>query len=300
MAASSRSEKVMVPPMVDPSSENKVENPDFSKMFLKYHRNNGDDVKFLFNINFKNLKLLSGDKFRHEEVLDMDLPSQFVDNNKHLGILGSALDGLVCLYDFSNQKNIILWNPAYGQKRVLPTNYAAKLGSTDDNITNIHVHGFGYDLVTRDFKVIQYVIYDNVDFGDDDETKNFWQVYCLHTNKWTKLNIPSGHQIPFLQYNPNGLEVYLEGFFLWLGRVEAYGQLYLVSFNLEAFNLIDYNKLVTLTPMNADVTESFLKLVVLNRYVAMITQHDDPMSFSISILGKMGVKESWTTSLKLS
>jgi F-box interacting protein len=71
-------------------------------MFLKYHRNNGDDVKFLFNVNFKNLRLLSGDKFQHEEVLHMDLPSQVVDNNKHLGILGSAVDGLVCLYDFSN------------------------------------------------------------------------------------------------------------------------------------------------------------------------------------------------------
>jgi hypothetical protein len=63
MAASPRSEIVMVPPMADPSSENKVENPDFSKIFFKFHRNNGDDVKFLFNINFKNLRLLSGDKF---------------------------------------------------------------------------------------------------------------------------------------------------------------------------------------------------------------------------------------------
>jgi hypothetical protein len=144
------------------------------------------------------------------------------------------------------------------------------------------------------------VIYDNVDSGDDDETNNFFQVYCLRTNKWTKLNIPSGHQIPFLQYNPNGLEVYFDGFCHWLGRVEAYGQLYLVSFNLEAFNLTDDNKLVTLTPVDADVIESFLKLVVLNGYGDMITQHADPMSFSISILGKMGVKESWTTSLKLS
>jgi hypothetical protein len=63
-----------------------------------------------------------------------------------------------------------------------------------------------------------------------------------------------------------------------------------VSFNLEAFKLTDYNKLVTLTPVDADVTESFLKLVVLNGYVAMITQHADPMSLSILILGKMGVK----------
>jgi hypothetical protein len=154
-----RSEK-MVPPLADTSSENKVtehipedihfsilsklpiksiirfssvrkswsglfENLNFLKMFcknlvLKYHGNNGDDVELLFNINFKNLSLLSGDKFQKEVSLDMDLPSQFVDYNKHLGIIGSAIDGVICLYDVSNQKNIILWNPANGQKHVLP------------------------------------------------------------------------------------------------------------------------------------------------------------------------------------
>jgi len=288
MAASEK--KKMLPPMADPSSENKVENPDFLKMFLKYHGNNDDDVELLFNINFKNLRLLEGDKFQH---LDMGLPSQFVDGNEHLGILGSAVDGVICLYDVNNQKNIIFWNPANGQKRVLPTNYAEDLGSTDDCIPNICVHGFGYDCVNRHFKVIQYVIYDNVPSGgdeddDDDETNSFWQLYSLSTNKWTKLDI-IGHHIPFLQDYPNGLEVYLDGFCYWLGRLEASGQHYLVSFNLTSSNFS-----ISDAPVDKDVYESSLKLVVLNGSVAMITQHDDPMSFSISILGQIGVQESWT------
>lgn len=320
MAEAPRSEKVMVPPMADPSSENKAterihfsilsklpiksinrfstvrkswsglfENPDFLKMFCKnlvskYHGNNGDDVGLLFNINSKNLSLLSGDKFKPLNMVN--LPSQFVDYNKQLGILGSAVDGVICLYDVYNQKNIILWNPSNNEKRVLPTNYAEDLGGIDDCIPNICVHGFGYDTVNRDFNVVQYVINDNVySDGSLDQTDSFWQVYSLKSNKWKPLD---GVRLPFLQYNPNGLEVYLDGVCHWLGRKKTNGQLFLVSFNLEAFNS-------ALTPVDADVTESSLKLVVLNGSVAMITQHADPMSFSISILGQIGVQNSWTT-----
>jgi len=326
MAAPS-SEK-MVPPMADPSSENKVtkqipedihfsilsklpiksinrfssvskswyglfENPDFLKMFsnnlvLKYH---GDDVKLLFNINFKKLRLLSGDKFQHEVSLNMHLPPPFVGSN-HLAILGSAVDGVICLYDVNNQKNIILCNPANGEKRVLPTNYAEDLGTVEDSITNIMVHGFGYDTVNQDFKVVQYVNNENVHSeGSPDETDSFWQVYSVKTNKWKKSQINfDGVPLPFLQDYPNGLEVYLDSVCHWLGRISTDDPLYLVS-----FNLTNYSTLLTLTPVDADVTESSLKLVVLNGSIAMITHHVSSMSYRIYTLGQIGVKESWTT-----
>ncbi|XP_024628797.1 F-box protein CPR1 [Medicago truncatula] len=229
------------------------------------------------------LYLRSGDNFQDEKELDMNLPSAF--DARHFHILGSAIQGVLCLYIVGNQKNIILWNPdVSGQYRVLPTDYAEDLGSRDEDfVPNFQVHGFGYDAANHDFKVIQLVKY----FGYH-ETISFWQVYCLRSNTWTKLNIPSGNQIPFHQYYPNGLEVYLDGFCHWLGRV-AYGQLYLVS-----FNLTNYKFSVAAAPVDVGVTEQSLKLVVLNGSVAMINQHADPMSFSISILGKIGVKESWT------
>lgn len=265
------------------------EKPSFLQKFfnnLASKSHDDDDVKPLFNINDR-LYLRSGDNFQHEVELDMNLlPSPF--DAKHFNILGSAIHGILCLYLVDNQKNIILWNPdVSGQYRVLPTDYAEDLGSPDEDfVANFQVHGFGYDTFNHDFKVIQLVNYYGYnDIGDDDDT--FWQVYCLRTNKWTKLNIPSGHQIPFLQDNPNGLEVYLDGFCHWLGRVKARGQLYLVSFNLT-------NSKLSAARVNVDVTESSLKLVVLNGSVALITQHDDPMSFSISILGQIGVGNSWT------
>jgi len=260
----------------------------FNNLVSKSH-DDDDDVKPLFNINDR-LYLRSGDNFQNEKELDMNLPSPFDD--RHFHILGSAIQGILCLYIADNQKNVILWNPdVSGQYRVLPTDYAEDLGYPyEDFVANFQVHGFGYDPVNHDFKVIQLVnYYGYYDEGDDDETNSFWQVYCLRTNNWTKLNIPSGHQIPFLQCNPNGLEVYLDGFCHWLGRVEAFGHVYLVS-----FNLTNSRYSVLATPVDKDVYESSLKLVVLNGSVAMITQHNDPMSFSISILGQIGVQESWT------
>ncbi|RHN41305.1 putative F-box domain, galactose oxidase/kelch, beta-propeller, F-box associated interaction [Medicago truncatula] len=278
------------------------ENPAFLNMFLasESHYNDHPDVKLLFNTNMTlspRLYLCSGEHFKIESELEMEFPSSFL--NKNLSILGSAIHGVICLYEVSNQNNVIVWNPVNGQKHVLPTNHA------ENCISNVLVHGFGYDHVHQDFKVIQYVVNNGVKcLGSRDQSNSFWQVYSLVNNKHTKIEV--AFSVPFLHYKPyDGMEVYLDNVCYWLGRISEDDQLYLVSFNLAK------NKFLTNTPLDNkwvryydeydfDVTELFLKLVVIHGSVAMIIQHTDPFSFSIYILGEIGMKETWTKLVNVS
>jgi molecular chaperone HtpG len=179
---------------------------------------------------------------------------------------------------------VLLWNPAIDKVYVIPPNHLLPHGFS----YHFCLHGFGYDHVRDDYKVIRHVDYNVATWYTEDISITpltpdpFWEIYSLRSNSWRKLDI----QIRSDGYS-GGTEVYLNGVCHWLGEIED--EIFVMSFNLS-------NDVFFTTRVDWD-GDSFLKLVVLNGYVAIISNYvynDGSYNISISILGEIGVKESWT------
>ncbi|GAU32839.1 hypothetical protein TSUD_209070 [Trifolium subterraneum] len=260
--------------------------------FLNKFRNNlvskplplyDDDAYLLYKRTMPQTKLSLG-LGEKEIALDLDLPSIFHGNaNSDFDILGSAINGIICLYDYHDHTNILFCNPYTQEIKVIPYSPAKFL--PPDLTDAFYLHGFGYDHVHDDFKVIMFVNCDLVydEYWEDAMPDPFWEIYSLKRNSWRRLKT---NDIPYINYVPVGLEVYLDGMCHWLGTTD--GETYhVVSFNFS-------NEVFFATPID-EVVPSCFKLVVINGSLAMITMNDNTMSFNISILGEIGVKESRTT-----
>jgi molecular chaperone HtpG len=96
----------------------------------------------------------------------------------------------------------------------------------------------------------------------------FLEIYILNSNSWRKID---GH-VPRSYDNTN---VYMNSVCHWLSKIEK--RLQLVSFN--------FNK--------ESVITTLIPLVLLNGSIAYIN-YIGKSTFHISILGELGIKESWT------
>ncbi|XP_004509871.1 F-box/kelch-repeat protein At3g06240-like [Cicer arietinum] len=266
------------------------ENPNFIYMFhnnfLSKSHSLYDDVSIILNQfaspDFHwNLYLLSGEKLESKVKLDFPPPFHIQQNGVTLTrILSSAINGILCIYDCDNHTKAILWNPATKEIKVIPPS----LGEFSPEFRTVFtLHGFGYDHVSDDYKVIQHVSYFVFDGGPWDNVipDPFWEIYSLKRNSWRKLEF-------FTQprYYDIDTEVYLNGVCHWLGK--TIDKTHVVSFDL-------CNEVFFFTPSPLeDVHDDFdVHLVGLNGNVAMISNYKNTSSFHISILGELGVKESW-------
>ncbi|XP_072074447.1 uncharacterized protein [Arachis hypogaea] len=155
-----------------------------------------------------------------------------------------CVNGIICHYARGHEV-IGLWNPKTDERKIIPP------GITDDEPgydRHVSVHGFGYDNVNDDYKVIQcvYYIYDPMELEEP--------------------------ALTICEFATNGLEEQV-----------------LVSFNLstETFRT---TSIVWLQENDDGPTRT---LVVLNDSVTLISSFAQNNSIEISILGEVGVKESW-------
>jgi F-box interacting protein len=234
-----------------------------------------------------NWYLFSGDKF--ENKLKLNFASPFNMALRHgiavIRILGSAINGTLCVYSYNNlneEINAVLWNLATEEIKVIPHSLATITNSNNVVAYFIH-HGFGYDHIRDDYKVIHHVNYHNYD-DNDDAWPPFWEIYSLKSNSWRKL----GFDMPTRYRRTNGY-VYMNGVCHWLGETidetcVTIDEKCVVSFNLS-------NEVFIITPLPPDCFD--VNLVVLNGSFTLISNYKKTESFHISILGEFGVKESW-------
>ncbi|GAU51155.1 hypothetical protein TSUD_369620 [Trifolium subterraneum] len=224
-----------------------------------------------------NVYLLSGDKFQNK--VKLDLPHSFHIPGfgfTPIRVLGSAINGVFYIYDTDDLGTALLWNPATDQTIVIPPGLAE---FKPEFITEVFAHGFGYDHVSDDYKVIQLVHYTaSIENRLDNVTPNsFWEIYSLKSNSWRKIDVDM--PIYYNIYN----DVYFDGVCHWLAEKTS---------NLVSFNLCD--EVYFNTPLPLEDNDGFeVKLMVLNGFVAIITNRKKTTSFQISILGEFGVEESW-------
>ncbi|GAU34036.1 hypothetical protein TSUD_16240 [Trifolium subterraneum] len=257
------------------------ENHDFFKMFRnnlisKSHAIYDDACQILtqFDKPSWNVYLLSGDNFENKVKLDFPPSSFRISKFRPFSVVGSAINGILCISHKHNEA--ALWNPATEEIKIIPPGFAE---FNSDLTTFITRHGFGYDPITHDYKVIQHVDYYHSGIDKYPMVNPFWEIYSLQSNSWRKINF----DIPSSVWLSNKC-VYINGVCHWWGLSNK-----LVSFNL-------CNEMCFITPsFLEDSPDDFdvVNLNVLNGCVAIITSRRDSTSYQISILGELGFKESW-------
>jgi F-box interacting protein len=248
----------------------------------------------------------SGERFKNMVKLDWSNSLEEVDNCTSM----FSVNGTLCLYSGDNG-NIVLWNPVSQTIKDLP-NSEVQLAQFDmpygadeyvDFDVDYYLHGFGYDHVTNDYKVIWYAdihtelltryLEDEenllVDWLESIDFNSVWEIYSLRSNSWRKLHV----DMPYSSKCYECTQVYMDGVCHWLCEYHQTVGPCLVSFYLS-------NEVFFITPIPSDVDDCFyrkaswINLAVLNGFITLISYHEKTTTFHISILGEIGMEESWT------
>lgn len=266
----------------------------FRNNFLSNHRSYYDDTVLLLRqslngnvtqTHHENLFLLSGERFQNRVKLDW--PNIFQEQNlanSYIHILGHAsINGFLCVNNLYS--TIGLWNPTTEELKILPPSPNKFVPS--NLVYSVDPCGFGYDRDTDDYKVISHVEFvlpiEHENWIHENEHHDpLWEIYSLRSNSWKNLevdvDVPFSDRVDYL---------YLDGMCHWQGDD------YLVSFDLS-------NEVFFTTPIPLEIPSDRIRyeydvtLVLLNVSVALISHFKYSSTFYISILGKVGVKESWT------
>ncbi|KAK2355079.1 F-box/kelch-repeat protein [Trifolium repens] len=270
-----------------------IQNPNFMNFFRnnllsKSHSSHYNDSGLVLNQFVDsydwNIYLISGDKFENKVKLNLPPLFQIPNGVAPIRVLGSAINGVICIYDCHGvHTTTIFWNPATEEIIVIPPSHAE---FKPEFTTHIFPHGFGYDHVDDDYKIIQHVDYttENENALDDlDDVMMpdpFWQIYSLKSNSWRKLDF----DMPIIYWIFNSI-AYFNGMCHWLGETNM----------VVSFQLCNEVYFVTPCPLEEDThDEAFeVNLTVLNESVAIITNCKNTTSFQIFVLGEVGVEESW-------
>jgi F-box interacting protein len=281
-------------------------NPYFMSMFRKnllYHNHSYYNDTSLLQLETvtigAELKLvlysLSGERCQNKTKLDW--PNPFEEANPEFDVMGSgSINEILCLVGKSQPNNrVVLWNPTTDEFKVVPISLHESSRYGDVEITR---HGFGYVSIGDEYKVIRQLMYtpkSEIDNDIDDLSLEdvsyelFWEIYSLRTNSWRKLD----SNVPY-DYREDG--ICLDGVCHWLGE-DGYDSDEDDDVHLLSFDLSKEALLITPIPSECDSRNFQIvwkDLVVLNGFIALISycKNNDP--FHISILGEIGVKESWT------
>ena len=197
--------------------------------------------------------------------------------------------------DLEIYTRVLLCNPTTDELKVIPrspTKSPRSPTETQEVYVVESVHGFGYDCVKHDYKVLQHIEFymrdsfqsnGYVTLGDI-TFEPFWEIYNLKSNSWRKLDVV----MPTFYHTPHA-RVYMDEVCHWLSiDFESY----LMSFDLS-------NETFFTTAIPSDIDCGFVEgylwrhLMVLNESIALVTYHEVKTTFKISILGELNVNESW-------
>ncbi|KEH17000.1 putative F-box domain, leucine-rich repeat domain, L domain-containing protein [Medicago truncatula] len=259
-------------------------------------------LKYLDETHKDILYSLSHERFENKVKLDC---TNVIDHLYIFRIFGlGSINGIVCVH--ANCGAIVFWNPATQAIKLIPPSplelVELPIPGVAKEFVNVeaftYLHGFGYDSVIDDYKVICLVSFDiQVELVDtfsdslleDIYLDELWEIYSLRSNSWRKLDI----DMPSSSYCIEGTQVYMDGVCHWLCEENTPAGPCLVSFYLR-------NEVFCITPIPSDEDDCFkfkassINLVLLNGSISLIAFHRETTTFDIAILGELGIKESWT------
>ena len=289
-------------------------NPYFMKIYRNriIHGNHSDhaDASLILRHTIEDetlfrstLYFISGERFENRVKLNSSLPFQVLGQDIY--ILGSiSINGFVCLS--GDERKALLWNPTTEEFIVIPSSHVESLPYRK---FEAFIHGFGYDHVRDDYKVIRYVEFDSLSFYDvmfrglleqeaswkDLPMEPLWEIYSLRSNSWKKLDVDMS-MVMSPETREETVRFYMDGMCHWWDKIEKDsddGGTCFVSFDVT-------NEVCFTTPMPSDIDDTFdirlvkRQLVMLNGSIGLISYSGETNTLHVSILGEIGVKESWT------
>jgi molecular chaperone HtpG len=294
------------------------QNTHFMSMFRNnllsnsYHCSYYDGASLLLKVyepHQEVLYSLSGKKFENKIKLDFSNP---FTNQNYFHIFGfGSINDILCIFDDECcYQKLVLSNIHTNKFKVIPPSRVDLIELSIPNVAkdNIsiavlpYLHGVGYDCVTDDYKIIRYVCFVCDVHGLEEKYVDsllgdicldaLWEIYSLRSNSWRKLDV----DMPYSLEVSEGTQVYLDGVCHWLCEDDYESGPFrpcLVSFYLS-------NEVSFITPIPSDIDDCFdvkaswINLAVLNGSITLISFHVDTTTCYISILGEIGIKESWT------
>ncbi|KAI5402177.1 hypothetical protein KIW84_066585 [Lathyrus oleraceus] len=224
------------------------ENSHFINMFRNHfisHSNSDDHHTYLLIFKRDCAYRYHPELHLLDSRIKLTLPPPFQEVDLYLNILGkTSVNGIFCIgrnYEGgdSNKVKYVLWNPAIEEFVVIPPS-PDELVPKHPRLRVFHdFHGFGYDQVRDDFKVIQYVTFDSSSCNDYDPDSpppqgimyfSFFEIYSLRNNSWKILHMDdmANWYVGNAFY---GEELYMNGACHWLvtGR---HDQIFMMSFDM--------------------------------------------------------------------
>jgi hypothetical protein len=184
------------------------ENPSFMTMyrnnFVSKNCSHHDGVSLLLSHGVTgDLYSLSGERFENRTKLDWPNLSQ--EQTDFLFFGSSSANGIVCLHD-PNSDKVVLWDPSTKEVKVVPLSPLSLVESSFpyDFPVKISLHGFGYDHVMDDYKLIRSVA---LPLSSDYNTmrvefsETIWEIYSLRSNSWSQLDVDLSTQMGPQCYN---------------------------------------------------------------------------------------------------
>ncbi|CAL5210391.1 unnamed protein product [Lathyrus oleraceus] len=236
-----------------------------------------------------------------DSKIKLTLPPPFSeDEYMSPSILGkTSVNGVFCIAQDNirvdpNRDRYILWNPTTEETLVIPPSPDQLIPKHPLVCVFQKFQGFGYDQVRDDFKVIQYVSFDSSSCNGYDPDSpppqgimyySFFEIYSLKNNSWKILHIEN-MSLRCVNDGFNSDELYTDGACHWLVKGKRDQILMVMSFDVS-------HEVFFTTPIDERSDLDNGHLTVLNGSITFIINHDNSNIFHISILGELGVKESW-------
>jgi molecular chaperone HtpG len=198
----------------------------FRNNFLSSNRHYYDGSPLLLKVatwpHYQQLQVLytlSGDRFKNMVKLDFSNP---FDDKTYIDLFGfGSINGIILLHQYCGYKHV-LWNPATQKFKLLPLSLVDSYVPDDvkRSLTFVsYLHGFGYDFVTDDYKVIRYLFFPDLETMHHRCLGNkyfdpLWEIYSLRSNSWRKLDVDMPPSLNITE----GTHVYMDGVCHWLCR----------------------------------------------------------------------------------
>ncbi|CAJ2667377.1 unnamed protein product [Trifolium pratense] len=263
----------------------------YTKNFISRHGSHDDYHAFILTNHRADLHYHS--KFHLlKNILKLNLPSplQQLSCRHGTSVIGStSVNDIFCLgqqFLPIQRLQYVLWNLLTEEFIVVPE-------YPDNGFLETVFHGFGYDQLRDDFKIIQFISFED----SSSYPAGFFEIYSLKSNSWRMIDMEKDlyHQDhAFITRAFNGLKVYLDGACHWLlsgyiNNKDQDGALSLLSFNLS-------DEVFLTTPIGVEHFSPYIPLhhwMVLNGSMTLISNYHHDIVFHMSILDELGVTESW-------
>ncbi|KAK8559719.1 hypothetical protein V6N13_016455 [Hibiscus sabdariffa] len=202
-----------------------IDSPDFIKRHsLKTNTNLSLILPsaYIFSVDFDSLE--APQRLKH--------PLDESDEGKGTEILGSC-HGLLALINGDDDYEISLWNPSTRRSQMLPfTDIEFPPWSLGFQFI---VHGFGYDPISDDYKLVRMVQFHG---KDQDSVDSEVKVYSLRTNSWRRVK-----DFPFYHTNQYQIGVLVNNALHWVAskKRESDTRSFVAAFDLETEEYVSSN-----------------------------------------------------------